>query len=39
MVFSIVTPDFILKQGLHMVGFDHHRIQKVFLRTKNVIRF
>ena len=29
---------FILKQGLLMVGFDHHCIQKV-LRTKNVIRF
>jgi hypothetical protein len=38
MVFSIVTPDFVLKQGLLMVGFDHYRIQKV-LRTKNVIRF
>jgi hypothetical protein len=38
MVLAIVTPDFILKQGLLMVGFDHHRIQKV-LRTKNVIRF
>jgi hypothetical protein len=38
MVFWIVTPDFVLKQGLLMVGFDHYRIQKV-LRTKNVIRF
>jgi hypothetical protein len=38
MVFLIVTPDFVLKQGLLMVGFDHYRIQKV-LRTKNVIRF
>ena len=38
MVFLIVTPDFILMQGLLMVGFDHYRIQKV-LRTKNVIRF
>ena len=38
MVFFIVTPDFVLKQGLLMVGFDHYRIQKV-LRTKNVNRF
>ena len=36
--FSIVTPDFILKQSLLMVGFDHHRIQKV-LRSNNVIPF
>ena len=38
MVVSIVTPDFMLMQGLLMDGFFHHRIQKV-LRTTNVICF
>ena len=38
MVHFIVTADFMLMQGLLMVGFDHHRIQKV-LRNTNVMRF
>jgi DDE superfamily endonuclease len=38
MVDFIVTADFMLMQGLLMVGFDHHRIQKV-LRNTNIIRF
>ena len=38
MVFSIVMPDLMLMQGLLMVGFDHHCIQKV-VRTRNAICF